>query len=136
MILSILLVQFVVIKKILKNQLNIKSKFYLEKRIYRFFFFLSRVEHATRYNRKVKSGEILPHIPEWERKKQRKLLEKEQKQKLREERLKRQNEKRNSVDSKWSALYENNGNPYNRVFEPRRTKIGERIEQELKESLE
>jgi 5-formaminoimidazole-4-carboxamide-1-beta-D-ribofuranosyl 5'-monophosphate synthetase len=62
-------------------------------------------------------------------------LEKEQKQKLREERLKRQNEKRNSADSRWTAIYENNGNPYHRVFQPRYTKIGERIEEELKESL-
>ncbi len=46
---------------------------------YRLFGF-SRIEYTTRYNIKVKSGIIPPHVPEWQRKNQRKLLEKEQRQ--------------------------------------------------------
>jgi len=72
----------------------------------------------------------------------RKLLAKEQKRKLlikaKKQKLKKKR-KRNYYDPplKWMLSYPiNGGNSYHRVFKPRHTKIGERIEQELNESLE
>jgi hypothetical protein len=44
----------------------------------------SRIEYSTRYSHKVKSGEIPPHIPEWQRNIERKKYEKEQEQQWKE----------------------------------------------------
>ncbi len=44
----------------------------------------SRVEYSTRYSEKLKSGEIAPHVPEWQRKIERKKYQKEQEQKRKE----------------------------------------------------
>jgi hypothetical protein len=48
--------------------------------------------------------------------KQRKKLEREQKRLAKRRR-------------KWTLLYKNNANPYERTFKPRLTKVGERIHQ-------
>ncbi len=58
-----------------------------------FIYFFYRVERVTRYSLKVKSGEIKPFIPKWERKK--------------------------NQPSKWTLMYKNTSNPYERVYKPR-----------------
>lgn len=57
----------------------------------------SRVERVTRYSLKVKSGEIAPYVPRWERNLPRKK----------------------GQPSKWTILYQNNANPYQRVYKDR-----------------
>jgi hypothetical protein len=71
---------------------------------------LFRVERVTRYSLKVKSGEIQPPIPQWQQK---------------------DNNKKKGQLSKWTVIYKNNAAPYQRIFKPRNTRIGARVEQEL-----
>ncbi|CAF0731383.1 unnamed protein product [Adineta steineri] len=133
-----------------------------------------KVEHITRYREKVKSGEIGPYVPEWQRhleekkkEAEKRLLEKEQKklenERKRQERLLENERKREEQlfeealrqierklkmeekekirlarqrppkPTKW-ALYDKeigNSNRYQRIFKPRHTKVGERIQQNL-----
>ena len=173
MIFSIQLVQLFVKREVVKSRkrflFNNKSK--CLRVLSNVTDLIFRVERATRYNEKVKSGVIGPFVPEWQRLKQEKeeeakkrLLEKEQR-KLEFERKKQErkleferkqqellfkqelkkiereliieghlegNLPKPQLPPKWILLYTNNsidGNPYQRVFKPRHTKIGERIEQ-------
>ncbi|CAF0768003.1 unnamed protein product [Rotaria sordida] len=104
-------------------------------------------EYPTRYNSKIKSGEISPHVPEWQRQIQNKLLKKERKQQEKQmkqqERLRKQELKKEMLKlkrkkhlrrSKWTLFYKNNVNPYQRIFKPRNIKKDERIQQETIES--
>ncbi|CAF0806272.1 unnamed protein product [Rotaria sp. Silwood1] len=134
-------------------------------------------EYVTRYRDKLKSGEIGPYVPEWQRhneakkkeaekkllEKERKKLEYEQKKienerKRQEKQIKKQEilferelkkvekilkieekqkirlaKRRRHKSSRWTVFYKNsvNGNPYQRIFKPRHTKVDERIQQNL-----
>jgi len=103
------LVQFLAKMKRKKNRTRtfiMKSKTKEKKGLFFSSFDFFRVERVTRYSLKVKSGEIPPFTPHWQTKKPK------------------------DEPSKWTAFYAENGNPYQRVYEPRRTKIGERIKNE------
>ncbi|CAF4196763.1 unnamed protein product, partial [Rotaria sp. Silwood2] len=127
-------------------------------------------EYATRYREQLKSGEIAPFVPEWQRhieakkkEAEKKLIEKERKkleyeQKTQEQERKKQEilfeqelrkvertlkieekqkirlaKRRRHKSSKWTVFYKNsiNGNPYQRIFKSRHTKLDERIQQNL-----
>ncbi|CAF0780535.1 unnamed protein product [Rotaria sordida] len=77
-----------------------------------------------RQEKEIKKQEILF---EKELRKVERILEIEEKQKIR--RAKRLRHK----PSKWTVFYKNNinGNPYQRTFKPRHTKLDERIQQNL-----
>ena len=77
---------------------------------------------------KVKSGEILPHVPQWKLERERILMEREQKKQEKE--MKRLQRLKQKHPSKWVLYYKDNPNPYERVFKPRHSKIDERIENE------
>ncbi|UJR36774.1 hypothetical protein I4U23_029487 [Adineta vaga] len=112
----------------------------------------NKKEYTTRYNEKVKSGEIGPFVPEWQRELEEKkkeaekrLLEKERKklefeQKRQEYKMRKEEElfekELRKVEqqiakeekrklSPWIIYYKNcpNGNPYGRVFKPRLRKV-------------
>ncbi|CAF0798488.1 unnamed protein product [Adineta ricciae] len=87
-----------------------------------------KVEHITRYSEKVKSGEILPHVPQWKLERERKSMEREQKKQEKE--MRRLQRLKQKLPSKWVSYYKNNSNPYERVFKPRHSKIDERIQNE------
>lgn len=57
----------------------------------------NRTDRVTRYSLKVKSGEIKPHVPQWQQKMKRKK----------------------NQPSKWTIFYLNNPNPYQRIYKPR-----------------
>lgn len=116
-----------------------------------------RIERNTRYNEKLKAGQILPFISERQRRleeKKKEALEKERKrlafeqkkeeilfekelrkierELLREERthndrIKRR--RRRSKPSKWTIFERTHPNRYQQLFLPRHTKVGERAEQ-------
>lgn len=111
-----------------------------------------RVERNTRYNKKLKAGEIPPYVPERERrleeKKQeaeRKALEQQRKRlayELKREEILFEKELRkiereifreerygHRKPSKWKIFERAYSNPYQRVFLPRHTKVGERAEE-------
>ena len=108
-----------------------------------------RKEYRTRYSDKVKSGEIGPFVPEWQRqleekkkeaetrllRKQDELLDKElrkiEQEILKEERIKLfRAQMPRPQPSRWVLYYKDspNGNPYERVFIPRVTKVRRQVE--------
>ena len=119
---------------------------------------VSRVERNTRYNKKLKAGQITPYVPERQRrleekKKQaeRNALERERKRRtyelkkeeelfrkeLRkiERELKREeriaSRRKRPKTSKWTVFERTHSNPYQRLFKPRHTRAGERAAQNL-----
>ncbi|CAF0873300.1 unnamed protein product [Adineta ricciae] len=87
-----------------------------------------KVEHITRYSLKVKSGEILPHVPQWKLERERKSMEREQKKQEKE--MRRLQRLKQKPPSRWVSYCKNNSNPYERIFKPRHSKIDERIQNE------
>ncbi|CAF0798470.1 unnamed protein product [Adineta ricciae] len=106
-------------------------------------------EYSTRYSDKVKSGEIGAFVPEWQRqleekkketekrllRKQDELLDRElrkiEQEILKEERIKLiRAQMPPPQPSRWVLYYKDssNGNPYERVFTPRVTKVRRQVE--------